>query len=421
MRRAAGARGKVTARRKAGSVASMTKNSYALLFGAGAILFLALGTRQSFGLYLAPMSHDLGWGREVFSLAIALQNVVWGLSQPFVGMLADKYGTGRVGVVGSLLFAAGLYLMATPSSPLDLYIGSGALLGFGMSAVSFATVLGAVGRAVPADKRGAALGIASAGGSAGQFVMVLVNQELLEAYGWSVPLLIAVCFGLFMAGLFYSLRGKATQGTERPQSLGAALGEALRHRGYLYLTAGFFVCGFQVTFIMTHLPAYIADRAMPGWLGAASLALIGFFNIIGTYGSGMLGDRYRKKYVLSTMYLARAVVIAVFLALPISQYTVIGFASVMGLLWLGTVPLTSSLVAQIFGVRYMTTLFGIVFFSHQVGAFLGVWLGGFMYDLAGSYAEVWYIAIILGVLAAALHWPIADRPMARLTEPAAAG
>lgn len=397
----------------------MSKNTYALLFGAGAILFLALGTRQSFGLYLAPMSHDLGWGREVFSLAIAIQNIVWGLSQPFIGMLADKYGTGRIGAVGGVLFAAGLYMMATPATPLDLYIGSGLLLGFSLSAVSFALVLGAVGRAVPAEKRGAALGIASAGGSAGQFVMVLVNQELLETYGWSVPLLIAVCFGLFMAALFYTLRGTAVHGTERPQTLSNALGEALRHRGYLYLTAGFFVCGFQVTFIMTHLPAYIADRAMPGWLGAASLALIGFFNIIGTYGSGRLGDRYRKKYVLSTMYLSRAALIALFLALPISQYTVIGFASLMGLLWLGTVPLTSSLVAQIFGVRYMTTLFGIVFFSHQIGAFLGVWLGGLMYDLAGSYAEVWYIAIVLGVLAAALHWPIADRPVARLGQPAA--
>ena len=398
----------------------MTKQSHALLFGAGAILFLALGTRQSFGLYLAPMSHDLGWGREVFSLAIAIQNVVWGLSQPFVGMIADKFGTARTGAVGSLLFALGLYLMATPASPFDLYIGSGALLGFSLSAISFATVLGAVGRAVPAERRSAALGIASAGGSAGQFVMVLVNQELLEAYGWSVPLLIAVCFGLFMAGFFYPLRGKAVQGAELPQSLGNALGEALRHKGFLYLTAGFFVCGFQVTFIMTHLPAYIADRAMPGWLGAASLALIGFFNIVGTFGSGVLGDRYRKKYVLSMIYLLRAALIAVFVALPITQYTVIGFAALMGLIWLGTVPLTSGLVAQIFGVRYMTTLFGIVFFSHQVGAFLGVWLGGLMYDVAGSYAAVWYIAIILGVLAAVLHWPIADRPVARLGAPAAA-
>jgi MFS family permease len=398
----------------------MKRHSYALLFGAGVILFLSLGTRQSFGLYLAPMSHDLGWGREVFSLAIAIQNVVWGLSQPFVGMIADKYGTARTGAVGSLLFAAGLYLMATPATPLDLYIGSGALLGFAMSAISFATVLGAVGRAVPAERRSAALGIASAGGSAGQFVMVLVNQQLLEAYGWSVPLLIAMCFGLFMAGFFYTLRGKATGGGEAPQTLGSALSEAMRHKGYLYLTAGFFVCGFQITFIMTHLPAYIADRAMPGWLGAASLALIGFFNIVGTFASGVLGDRYRKKYVLSVMYLLRAALILIFVALPISPYTVIGFASLMGLIWLGTVPLTSSLVAQIFGVRYMTTLFGIVFFSHQVGAFLGVWLGGLMYDLAGSYAEVWYIAIVLGVLAAILHWPIADRPVARLAAAPAA-
>jgi MFS family permease len=391
-----------------------------LMISAGLILFLSLGTRQSFGLYLVPMSQDLGWGREVFSLAIAIQNLVWGLSQPFVGMIADKYGTARTGVVGSILFAIGLYLMATPDSPLDLYIGSGALLGFALSAVTFATVLGAVGRAVPPEKRGAALGIVSAGGSAGQFIMVLINQELLLDYGWSLPLMIATCFGLFMAGLFYPLRGRASEIVERPQSLGAALGEAFRHKGFLYLTAGFFVCGFQITFILTHLPAYVADSAMPGWLGGTALALIGFFNIVGTYGSGVLGDRYRKKYVLSAMYLARAAVIAVFLVVPISPYSVIVFAAAMGLMWLGTVPLTSGLVAQIFGVRYMTTLFGIVFFSHQIGSFLGVWLGGLLYDLAGSYAEVWYVAIVLGVLAAVLHWPIADRPVARLTQPAPA-
>ncbi|HEX7008247.1 MAG TPA: MFS transporter [Alphaproteobacteria bacterium] len=398
----------------------MSRMPLMLMISAGLILFLSLGTRQSFGLYLVPMSQDLGWGREVFSLAIAIQNLVWGLSQPFVGMIADKYGTARTGVVGSILFAIGLYLMATPDSPLDLYIGSGALLGFALSAVTFATVLGAVGRAVPPEKRGAALGIVSAGGSAGQFIMVLINQELLLDYGWSLPLMIATCFGLFMAGLFYPLRGRASESVERPQSLGAALGEAFRHRGFLYLTAGFFVCGFQITFILTHLPAYVADSAMPGWLGGTALALIGFFNIVGTYGSGVLGDRYRKKYVLSAMYLARAAVIAVFLVVPISPYSVIVFAAAMGLMWLGTVPLTSGLVAQIFGVRYMTTLFGIVFFSHQIGSFLGVWLGGLLYDLAGSYAEVWYVAIVLGVLAAVLHWPIADRPVARLTQPAPA-
>src|SRR5690606_26752548 len=296
-------------------------------------------------------------------------------------------GSARSGEAGSILCAIGLDLMATPDSPLDLYIGSGALLGFALSAVTFATVLGAVGRAVPPEKRGAALGIVSAGGSAGQFIMVLINQDLLLDYGWSLPLMIATCFGLFMAGLFYPLRGTASEIVERPQSLGAALGEAFRHRGFLYLTAGFFVCGFQITFILTHLPAYVADSAMPGWLGGTALALIGFFNIVGTYGSGVLGDRYRKKYVLSAMYLARAAAIAVFLGVPISPYSVIVFAAAMGLMWLGTVPLSSGLVAQIFGVRYMTTLFGIVFFSHQIGSFLGVWLGGLLYDLAGSYAE----------------------------------
>ena len=400
----------------------MNRQTTVIVLAGGLVMFLALGIRQGFGLFLAPMSLDLGWGREDFALAIALQNLIWGICQPFTGMIADQYGARRVVVLGGALYVAGLALMATTAGPAQLHLGAGFVLGIALSAVTFAVVLGAVGKMVAPERRGLALGFVSAGGSAGQFLVVPTSQALIDGMGWGAALLVlaAAAFVIMPLGAAFAgaRQAQGTQTAEPAQSLGQALGEAGRHRGYWLLVAGFFVCGFHVTFIMVHLPAFITDSGLPAWLGGAALALVGFFNIIGTFVCGALGDRYRKKYVLSLLYLARAGVIAAFLALPITESSVLAFASAMGLLWLGTVPLTSGLVAQIFGVRYMTTLFGVVFLSHQIGAFLGAWLGGYVFDLTGSYTQVWVAAIVLGLAAALLHWPIADRPVPRLLRPA---
>ena len=403
----------------------MPRRVLVTLIAGAMVLFLALGVRQGFGLFLAPMSADLGWGREVFSLAIAIQNIVWGLCQPFVGMISDQYGPKRVVMVGAVAYAVGLVMMGLSEAPWMLYLGGGVFVGFALSAVSFVVVLGAVGRMVTEEKRSLALGIVSAGGSLGQFVMVPGTGSLLAGLGWSPTLLVLAAGPCLMVPLALLLRrGGAADTVEAgpDQTLREALGEASRHSGFWYLTAGFFVCGFHITFIMVHLPAYIADAGLDTWLGAASLSAIGFFNIVGTYICGYLGGRFRKKYILSMLYLLRALFIAIFILVPVTPYSVLIFTSAMGLLWLGTVPLTSGLVAEIFGVRYMSTLFGIVFFSHQVGSFLGVWLGGLFYDLSGSYDVVWVIAIVLGIAAALLHWPITDAPVSRLVRaPAAAG
>jgi len=391
-----------------------------IIAAACVVLFLGIGIRQSFGLFLAPMTNDLGWGREVFSVAIGLQNLIWGISQPFVGAIADRYGPGRVVAAGGTVYALGLYIMSITTTPLAFHLSAGLMMGVALSTVSFALVFGAIAREVPPERQGMALGIGGAIGSAGQFLVVLGNQALIDADGWRNAFLICA---IVSAGCLIPLsiairRRKAAAGAPTvivgAESLSKALGEAFRHRGFMLLNAGFFVCGFHVTFIATHLPAYITDKSLPAWVGGTALALVGLFNIVGSFAFGSLGDKYRKKYLLSLLYLARAAVIAGLLLAPPTATTMLIFGGAMGLLWLGTVPLTSSLVAQIFGVRYMTTLFGIVFFSHQIGAFLGVWLGGKLFDATGSYDVVWLIAIVLGVAAALLHWPIADEPMERI-------
>ena len=387
----------------------------ALICGA-LVLTLAMGIRQTFGLFLSPMSADLGIGRESFALAIAIQNILWGVVQPVTGMIADKYGAGRVVLAGTAAYVAGLVVMSGATNIWDLNLGGGVLVGLAMSCTSFAVVLGAIGRAVPAEKRSMALGIAAAGGSFGQFIMAPVGQGLIAAEGWGGALVVMALFAAMMAPLAVALAGRpaarASTGAEATsQSLGEALGEAGRHAGFWYLTVGFFVCGFQVVFIAVHFPAYLNDIGLSAGLGATALALIGFFNIIGTWLCGFLGDRYSKKYLLSGLYLVRSLVIALFLLAPKTEATVMVFASAIGLLWLGTVPLTSGLVAQIFGVRYMSTLFGVVFFGHQVGSFLGVWLGGVVYDATGSYDAIWVASILLGLAAAALHLPIAERSL----------
>jgi MFS family permease len=380
----------------------------------GLILSLAMGIRQTFGLFLPPVTAELCLARETFSLAMAVQNLLWGAVQPVVGMIADRYGAGRVVAAGAAAYVAGLVVMSGMEGTAGLQMGGGVLIGLAMAATGFSVVLGAVARRVPEERRSMALGIVSAGGSFGQFAMAPVGQALIARQGWQDAFLSMAVLAALMVPLALAVAGRpsASGRGQGAATLGAALAEAFRHRGFLYLTAGFFVCGFQVVFVAVHLPAYLRDLGLPGTTAATALALIGLFNIAGTYACGALGGMYPKKWVLAGLYVLRAMVIAVFLAAPKSEMSVYIFASALGFLWLGTVPLTSGLVGHIFGVRYLSTLFGIVFFGHQVGSFLGVWLGGAAYDATGSYDAIWIASIGLGVAAALLHAPIAERPLA---------
>ena len=387
-----------------------------IAIGAGSFtVALSFGIRSSFGLFLQPMSADLGSGREMFALALAIQNLVTGAAQPFVGMFADRWGVARTVVAGGLLYALALYLMATAASAFELYVSGGLLVGIALSGTSFGVVLAAVGRAVPAELRSTALGITTATGSFGQFLMPPIGQALISSYGWQTTLMFLATTALLMIVAARGLRSGDTAGahSDDRQTLGAALREASQHTGFLYLTAGFFVCGWHVAFIGVHLPAYLADGGISASVAAWSLALVGLFNVIGSYSAGVLGGRLSKTYCLSVLYGARSLLILVFIVVPLSVTSALIFSAIMGLLWLSTVPLTSGLVAQIFGPRYMATLFGIVFFSHQVGAFIGVWLGGYLYDVRGSYDVIWWLSIALGLTAALLHWPIDERAVLR--------
>ena len=379
------------------------------------VLIIANGTRAGFGIFLRPMSMDLGWGREVFALAIAIQNLVWGLTQPIAGMISDRYGCGRVLVVSAVVYSLGLYVMSGASTPFELTMSGGILVGLALSGTGFPVVLSVVGRVVKPERRTLALGLATAGGSSGQMLVIPFGQGLINWYGWSSALLILAVLTSFIMPLAAWLAGPPAPASpdQQQQSMREALREASGHSGFWFLTAGFFVCGFHVMFIGTHLPAYLVDNGAAPGTGALALAIIGFGNIVGTSLCGLLGDRYRKKYVLSALYLGRSVLFSLFLLAPMTQTTVIAFSFAIGLLWLGTVPLTSGLVVQIFGLRYMATLFSIVFISHQLGSFLGAWYGGYVYDQTGSYVPVWQIGIVLGVLSAILHWPIRDTPIER--------
>jgi MFS family permease len=398
-----------------------------VLVCAAIVLTLALGVRQTFGLFLQPMSAELGWGRGPFSFAFALSNLLWGLAQPFFGAWADKQGSGRVVAVSALLYAAGLALLPLSTTPLMLDFSAGLLIGLGISGVSFGVILGVVGRAYPPERRSVALGIASAGGSFGQFLMVPFGAWLIGSIDWKRSLFVLAGVILATLPLAAAMAEERTRPLSpaardgKPQSLRMALHEARRHSGFWYLTAGFFVCGFQVAFISIHLPVYLRDLNLPLTVAGWALALIGLCNIFGSFAAGYLGARFSKKYVLSSIYFLRAVVIGLFLLLPVSPLSVYLFSAGIGLLWLGTVPLTNGLVGQIFGVRYVSTLFGIVFLSHQLGSFLGVWLGGYLFDLTGSYGPVWIGSLVLSLLAGALNLPIDERPLARPSiEPAAA-
>jgi predicted MFS family arabinose efflux permease len=392
------------------------KRPWIVIASAAAIVTLAMGVRQAFGLFLPPISLELGIGRADFGLAVAISNLVFGLAQPVVGALADRHGAGRVVLVGTLIYVAGLIGASWVGSAFGLHLTFGLMIGLAMSATTFVVVLGAVGRVVPAERRGLAFGIVTAGGSMGQFLVVPASQMLLSELGYRMALIALAGLVATCAALAIGVAGKpgAMAQDEPAQSLGEALNEAAGHRGFWLLNAGFFVCGFQLVFIATHFPAYLDDHGLGLGIGASALALIGLFNIFGSYLFGLSGDFWRRKYVLSGIYAARAVVIALFLAMPLTAGTALAFAAAIGFLWLGTVPLTSGLIGQIFGVRYLSTLYGIVFLSHQVGSFFGAWVAGFVYDRSGSYDAVWAASIVLAVAAALLHLPIRDAAVRRM-------
>ena len=379
-----------------------------VLIAGAVMLSLNMGVRQTYGLFLEPMTEALPVSHTSFGLAIAVQNLLWGLLTPLCGALADRFGTGRLLVAGGIVYVAGLLVMALVQTPLGLHLGAGILTGIAVSATGFPLVLSAVARAAPPEKRSTWLGIATAGGSMGQFVLLPATQATIAGFDWSFALIGLALVTALMVPLAAPLRGRLAAPQAGDLTLGQAFAEARAHHGYLLLNAGFFVCGFHVAFVATHFPAYVASQGLPAWIGAAALGVIGFFNIIGTFLFGWLGGRYRKKWVLTFIYLARAVAIGGLLVLPISSWTIWFFAVSFGTLWLGTVPLTSGLVGQIFGPRYLATLFGIVMFSHQIGAFFGAWLGGISFDLTGSYTVIWLAALVLSLISAALHAPIED-------------
>ena len=389
-----------------------------VLICGGLILTLGMGIRHGFGLFLQPMSADLHWGRETFALALAVQNLVWGATQPFAGMLADKYGSGRVVLGGVVLYVLGLALMAYPGAPWTFVLSAGVLIGVGLSGITFSVIAGVLGRAYPPEKRSMALGISAAAGSFGQFAMLPLTQTLLSNIGWHGALLSLAAVGLLMVPLTAAMvERREHQVHAFAQSAGEAMHEALGHRGYVLLTLGFFVCGFQVVFVGVHLPSYLLDKGLPAHVGVTALALIGLFNIVGTYTTGWLGAKMPKRYILSFIYFARAVVIALFIWLPLSAASVYAFAVALGVLWLSTVPPTNGIVGQIFGVRYMAMLTGVTFFSHQIGSFLGAWLGGFLFDRLGSYDLVWYLSIALGIVAGLINLPIDEREIKRPAAP----
>jgi MFS family permease len=387
----------------------------AVLICGGIILTLSLGTRHTFGLYLQPMTIDLGWSRETFAIAIAIQNLVYGFATPLTGMIAEKWGTARVLIAGALLYALGVALMAYSTTGPEFVLSAGLLVGIGLSCTGFSPVFGVVARAFPPEKRTLALGVASSAGSFGQFLMLPYGQTLITHIGWLNALLICAATVMLILPLSRALMEdkKAQAHIGGKQSIPEALREAVGHGGYLLLCSGYFVCGFQIMFISVHFPAYLVDQRMTPETGMAALALIGLFNIFGTFVWAWLGHRYTKKYVLSVLYITRAVAVAIFIALPLTPFSVYLFASVIGFLWLGTVPVTSGLIAQVFGVKYLSTLTGIAFLFHQVGSFLGVWIGGYLFDATGSYGLMWILTIGLGVLAALINLPINDRQIVR--------
>ena len=387
----------------------------AVIAAACLISLIGFGIRSGFGLYLEPITSDNSWSRETFALALAIQNLLWGIGVPLAGAIADRYGTARVVAVGAAVYSAGVAGMAMSGSSLALYLTGGILVGLGVAFCSLSLVLAAIARVIGPDRRSLALGLGTAAGSLGQVVFSPINQALISQYGWYDSLLVMSVVALVIAPLAFSLRGGAQPGgVASDMGLTDALGEAIHHRSYLLLTAGFFVCGFHVAFITVHFPSYVTDLGLPARAGALALSLVGLFNIFGSLMSGAFGQRYPKKVGLSAIYFGRALVMTGLLLAPANELTIYLFAASMGLLWLSTVPLTTGIVAQMFGLRFMATLFGIVFLSHQLGSFTGVWLGGVLYDRTGSYDVMWWAGVFFGLFAGLVHLPINDTPLARL-------
>jgi predicted MFS family arabinose efflux permease len=392
------------------------KNPAIIIASAAIVLGFNMGTRQTFGLFLEPITLDLDISRSNFSFAIAVQNLIWGFLTPVFGGLADRYGTARCISFGGVLYVIGILLMALGGNAAALHLGAGVFVGIAVAACGFPLVLSAVARSVSEERRSFALGLAASGGSAGQFVLLPLSQFMISRLDWLGALVVLAALTAAVIPLAYVFRGKAVGdgGGSRDETVLGSIRLAMSHRGFVLLNLGFFVCGFHVSFIATHLPGYIVSVGHSAFVGATALSVIGLFNIIGGIAAGALGARFRKKYVLSSIYLARAVIMGALLLSPESEWVIFGFAAVFGLLWLSTVPLTSGLVGDIFGSRFLATLFGIVMCSHQIGAFCGAWFGGISYDLTGSYTAVWQISIVFGLLSAMLHWPIPDRRVGAL-------
>jgi MFS family permease len=388
----------------------------AVIIGFGCVIAaLAFGPRSALGFFLTPLSTANHWGRDVFAFALAIQNLLWGVAQPIAGAIADRYGAVRVLCVGALCYALGLALMAYAGSAAMLNLSAGALIGFGLAGCTFPIVLAAFGKILPAEWRSTAFGLGTAAGSFGQFLFSPLAVRLMDTLGWQHTL---VAFGIIVLAVLPAslvLAAPAGEDTQvESQSLGQALGEAFAHRSYVLLMLGFFTCGFQLAFITVHLPAYLADRGLSSDVGGWTLAAIGLFNIIGALTSGWLGDRVPKRYILSVLYFGRAAAIFAFIMFPITPFTCIAFGAVMGLMWLSTVPPTNGIIVVMFGTRWLAMLSGVTFFSHQVGGFLGVWLGGIVFDRTGSYELVWWLAILFGVLSALINLPIVEKPVPRL-------
>jgi MFS family permease len=389
----------------------------ALVIGFGSLIALiAFGPRSTLGFFLTPLSSANHWGRDVFAFALALQNLLWGVGQPLGGIIADRFGSVRVLCGGALLYALGLALMAHATSAPLLDLSAGILIGFGLAGCSFPVVLAAFGKIVPIQYRSIAFGFGTAAGSFGQFLYSPVAVALMDAFGWQQTLMIFAVSMLAVLPLSTALATPPSEAAHAAgsQSLRQALGEAFAHRSYVLLVLGFFTCGFQLQFITVHMPSYLVDRGLSAQVGGWTIATIGLFNIVGSVMAGWLGDRMPKRHLLSTIYFLRAAAILAFIAFPVTPATCIAFGAVMGLMWLSTVPPTNGIIALMFGTRWLATLAGFAFFSHQVGGFLGVWLGGIVFDRTGSYNMVWWLAILFGVLSALINMPIVEKPVARL-------
>jgi MFS family permease len=381
-----------------------------------AIVTLSMGIRHGFGLWLQPITQAQGWTRETFAFAIAIQNLSWGVFGIFAGMIADRFGAFRVIMVGAVLYGLGLVGMALSPTGFLFTLTAGVLIGAAQAGTTYAVIYGVIGRNISAEKRSWAMGVAAAAGSFGQFLMVPIEGFLITKFGWQEALLILAAAALLMIPMAVGLRENKTKGgapVKREQTILQALTEAFKYPSFQLLMAGYFVCGFQVVFIGVHMPSYLKDQSLPPQVASYALALIGLFNVFGTYGAGALGQRIPKKNILAGIYFSRALVIAIFIATPISPLSVYIFSAVMGVLWLSTVPPTNAAVAQIFGIQHLSMLSGFIFFSHQIGSFMGVWLGGYMYDRTGSYDLVWYITIGLGILAGLVNLPVREAPIAR--------